>query len=182
MSRREWQEVIDVGTHLRALRARRNLTEASMRQELKLNLEGTVLSVAPINRNGNSSRPYFWEIRKSGKLPSSLFFLLRKFVGAEVRNAKGQEMRELRLAVKKGLRDAAAACGCDCRFRRKIGGLTFYLEGQPLIVFVVTGKNGKSRSSEALLNSKAIFRWVVKVHENGYFTFIPKDANSKWSA
>ena len=148
------------------------------RQKLHLKLRGKMLSVCRVNKNGDRGKPYEWEIRSTGKLPRTLFYQLRSYVEAEVKACDGKNKLETRRAVRRGLRQVAKSWECRARRGRAGGDLTFYLNGQPLITFVVTSV--RNRRSEQLLLSEAVFRWIVQVRDNKFFEFVPLKPNSKW--
>lgn len=151
-------------------------------QKLDLKLRGKVFSVCPVNKHGKLGKRYDWEIRKNGKLPSALFFDLRNYVTRRIQECDGEDLSEVRRAVRAGLREAAKDCGCEVR-RRCVGGdPVFYLEGTPLIAFEIPKDPSQYVPPRELLQSEAVFRWIVKVQSKKYFTFVPLPSNKNWRA
>jgi len=151
-------------------------------QKLYLKLRGKVFSVFPVNKDGRRGNRYDWEIRKNGKLPSALFFHLRNYVTRRIHECNEKDLSDLRRAVRAGLREAAKDCGCEAR-RRCVGGdLVFYLKGTPLIAFVIPKDPSHYEPPRELLQSEAVFRWIVKVQTKKYFTFVPLPSNKNWRA
>jgi hypothetical protein len=132
-------------------------------QKLDLKLRGKVFSVRPVNKHGRLGKRYDWDIRKNGKLPSAFFFHLRNYVTRRIQECDGEDLSEVRRAVREGLREAAKDCGCEAR-RRCVGDdLVFYLKGTPLIAFVIPKDPSHYEPPRELLQSDAVFRWIVKV-------------------
>jgi hypothetical protein len=151
-------------------------------QKLYLKLRGKVFSVFPVNKDGRRGNRYDWEIRKNGKLPSALLFHLRNYVTRRIHECNEEDLSDLRRAVRAGLREAAKDCGCEAR-RRCVGGdLVFYLKGTPLIAFVIPKDPSHYEPPRELLQSEAVFRWIVKVQTKKYFTFVPLPSNKNWRA
>jgi hypothetical protein len=151
-------------------------------QKLDLELRGKVFSVCPVNKHGKRGTRYDWQIQENGKIPSALFFHLRNYVTRRIQECDGDDLSELRRAVRAGLREAARDCGCEVR-RRCVGAdLVFYLKGTPLIAFVIPKDPSHYEPPEELLQSDAVFRWIVKVVSKKYFTFVPLASNKNWRA
>jgi len=151
-------------------------------QKRYLKLRGKVFSVCPLNKGGRRGNRYDWEIRKNGKLPSALFFHLRNYVTRRIQECDREELSEVRRAVRAGLREAAKDCGCEVRRRCASGDLVFYLQGTPLIAFVIPKDPSHYEPPRELLQSEAVFRWIVKVQSKKYFTFVPLPSNKNWRA
>jgi hypothetical protein len=150
--------------------------------KLHLKLLKKFLFQYPIDKHGRRGKRYVWEIRENGKLPSALFFHLRNYVTRRIQECDGEDLSELRRAVRAGLREAAKDCGCEAR-RRCVGcDLVFYLKGTPLIGFVIPKDPSHYEPSQEFLQSEAVFRWIVKVLNKKYFTFVPLAANKNWQA
>jgi hypothetical protein len=150
--------------------------------KLDLKLRGKVFSVCPVNKHGGLGQRYDWDIRKNGKLPSAFFFHLRNYIARRIQECDGEDLSELRRAVREGLREATKDCGCQVRRRCAGGDLVFYLNGTPLIAFVIPKDPSHYEPPGELLQSEAVFRWIIKVQNKKYFTSVPLPLNKNWRA
>jgi len=138
------------------------------KQELHLELEGNMLSVFRVSKDGKRRK---CSTRDKGEsLTNVLDALILKKLRYRLRTL-GDSRLAIRNTILAGLCDAAKSCGCEPRFRRGGHVVTFYLKSQPLVAIDVQGdwdKYGYSTSAE-YENSKALFRRVVLTYRDLLF-------------
>lgn len=109
------------------------------KQKLHLRLEGRTLLVGRLTKDEGVGQWSEWKIRKESFLPRGLFFLVSGYVIHRVKKIPKEEkcFETLKEAIRRGLCEAAVACGCTWKVGGTLSDVRWLLDGKRFFAFQI---------------------------------------------
>lgn len=134
-----------------------------MANKLALVLQGRQLTVDD----------YDWTIRKYSVLPRKLFFLLLGFARQELTRLVDKDLHSVCSALKRAVRKAGKACGCDIKTKHSGADVVWCLNTELLAAFQFHKRKLNKERVVKLSHSGALLRLVLTYNEKGIFRVDP---------
>jgi hypothetical protein len=148
---------------------------SKVKQRLQLKLDNRTLSSRRLGKNGESDEASFeWQIREWSQLPKTIFFLIQGYLKKRINQCYEKDFSTVRIAVVRGLTEAAEACGCKSTKDAKGGDLCWFLDDKPFFSFQIHEGNTDRERAKKLHGRSPILRWVIEIRPTGIPKFKPQ--------
>jgi hypothetical protein len=151
------------------------------KQTIQLEVHDRIL-VSQRRRDGHPvGKPYSWRVQEKSNLPREIFHLIFGYIRRRVRLCDDKSFRTLSKAVRRGIHEAAKSCGCESESDAPGGGISWYLDGSPLIVFQIHSEEIDKQRKRKMLDGDALLRWAIVIGRNGFIKISPRRTRNEAS-
>ena len=160
------------------------------KQLWQLELHGRKLKYGRLDKSGQVRwAKKDWEIRKDSWLPMGVFYTPKSFIVRCFNKVREKSFDTQKAAVRKGLCEAAEACGCTWESNRAQGDVVWFLNGKRFYAFQIEDFHKHADAKPAVLQellrkrrprfekmereSKALLRGSLAVLKGGFVKIVP---------